>query len=195
MTDWQEIVLPGGGKLGDLVLLKGNHAKREQGVCVLEAVVWLAGEEHSDQTDCACPVIAAFLRVTNDRATDEQRQELRPYIPALVGSKAGRKVTVARGFVAADYAVRVFAPLRLEYHGRKEYATLLRGLTPITDKASAVAARDAAREVYRRASVTAAYAAVYAAVDAAVDAAALKTTLWPLRLELIDAMLAIKEAR
>lgn len=35
-------------QLETLTILKGSHTTREQGLCVMEAVAWFAGEPHSD---------------------------------------------------------------------------------------------------------------------------------------------------
>src|SRR5688572_12591969 len=177
--NWEDVVLPEDGKLADLVLLLGNHGAREQGVCVMEAVAWLAGEPHSDRPKCACPVISAFARRLNDTVDDADRQRLREFIPALVNSKATREVEIRRGFVAADHTVRIIAPLALDAVKRPDLAKRLRDCSPIVDKATAIAARDVSRAVRGdadfayAAAADAAYAADYAAAaDAATAAAA-----------------------
>jgi hypothetical protein len=58
-----------------------------EGVCLMEAVAWVTGEEHSDQPECACPVLTSAAITFNDRASDYDRQALIPAIPALVGSR------------------------------------------------------------------------------------------------------------
>jgi hypothetical protein len=179
MSRWQDVLLPEDGPLGELVLLSGSHKEREQGVCVMEAVAWLAGEPHSDRPTCACPVIAAFARGLNDNLDETDRQRLREFIPALVKSKASKAVRIRRGFVAADHAVRIIAPLALDAVKRPDLAKRLRDCSPIFDKATAIAARDVARAVHGDAAAYAAYAAYAAAyaayaayaADAAADAA------------------------
>ena len=47
-------------QLDTLHLDKGSHRSFEEGMCLLEAVAWVAGETHSDRPKCASPVIAAF---------------------------------------------------------------------------------------------------------------------------------------
>ena len=39
-----------------------NHKAREDGMCALEAVAWLAGEPHTDHPKCVSQVIGAFVR-------------------------------------------------------------------------------------------------------------------------------------
>src|SRR5215471_4062137 len=88
----------------------GSHARRGDGMCAMEMVAWLAGEEHGDGPRCACPVIAAVVRAFNDALPDDAARSLwlRPRIPRLVNSRAGSLDERARGFLVADYAVRVF---------------------------------------------------------------------------------------
>lgn len=38
--------------LDTIVLLKGNHRKREHGLCIMEAVAYFAGLPHSDHPEC-----------------------------------------------------------------------------------------------------------------------------------------------
>ena len=48
--------------LDTITLDSGSHDRRTDGVCVMEAVAWWAGEDHSDRPECVSPVIGAFLR-------------------------------------------------------------------------------------------------------------------------------------
>ena len=53
-------------KLETYQLMQGSHSDFEGGMCAMEFVAWLAEEPHSDAPDCACPVLAAFMRTWND---------------------------------------------------------------------------------------------------------------------------------
>lgn len=46
--------------LEKVTLREGAHGSREEGMCVMEAVAWFAGEPHSDSPDCASPIITKF---------------------------------------------------------------------------------------------------------------------------------------
>src|SRR6266850_1194287 len=131
-------------KLETLPLLHGGHANFEAGACAMEAVAWLAGEPHSDRPQCACPVISKAMIRLNDRiGDDEMRTELlRPLLPKIIGTRAAREVMIKRGFIAADFAERVFYPLYLEARGRTGEAARWRSAEEITDKSSALRARD-----------------------------------------------------
>ena len=115
MSTVYEDKLPPLGFFG-IDLRKGSHQGREDGVCAMEAVAWLAGEPHSDQPQCACPVIAAFVISWNDSLpTDEDRNRiLKPFIPKLVGSRITAKVEERRSYLALDWLIRVHAPAWLD---------------------------------------------------------------------------------
>ena len=133
-----------------LNLTHGQHKSPEDGMCLMEAVAYLGGEEHSDQPECACPVISAFGRSLNDRMGvgvegDALRAKyLVPLAEKLVGSLSTLGVEQKRAFFFADRAVRLFAPLALESAGLKEEAARLRALNEIVDEKTAQDAAHAA---------------------------------------------------
>jgi len=141
--DQQEIAR----RLLDVALDTGAHSDPEKGMCVMEAVAWMAGEKFSDAPRCACPLLASFLRRLNDRLPAEPRQLLKELIPLLIGSRGGYHTVIARVFHLADYSARVFAPWALDRLGYTEAAAKLRGMIKITTRADAAACREAAREI------------------------------------------------
>ena len=159
-----------------ITLSYGSHRSREQGLCAMEAVAWLAGEPHSDQPQCTCPVIAAFVRRMNDRLRDDEERAryLRPLLPVLIGTRTdSREVMQRRAYLAADWAVRTSVPMLFRALGREEWAARLEACAPVVDRETALVARDVAREVHAAAAYAAAYAAAaYAAYAAAAYAAA-----------------------
>jgi hypothetical protein len=151
--------------LSELHLDTSSHSTRDDGVCLLEAVAWFAGEKHTDRPSCVSPVLRDFGISLNDRFPDDKRQLLVPLIPELVGT-AGDGHDEARGYLALDWLVRMFTPAWLELAGLAESAAELRGLRRIVD----LTAADAAGPVVRASGVKAA-AARAAARAAAGDAA------------------------
>lgn len=119
--------------LDTLVLAKGGHGSIEQGACLLEAASYIAGERWSDQPQCVSVVLGAFGRRLNDNCTDEERQQLKPFIPRLLNTADDGK-DGARAFLAADWLVRDALPRLLETFGRAEEAQQLRALAAITDR-------------------------------------------------------------
>jgi len=160
--------------IGALTLTKGAHDSREDGVCLLEAVAWWAGKEHTDCPACVSPVLAAFGRSWNDGLDDGARQELRRFIPLLPGT-AEDGLDVARGLLALDWLTRVCLPAFLDAAGLTGHAADLRRLAPVTTSEDARTAQpriDAAGAAARDAAWDAAWAAAGAAARAAARAAA-----------------------
>ena len=147
-------------QLADLHLEKGGHASPINGMCFMEAVAYLTGEPHSDRPECVSPVLGSWGREVNDAMPTDRRQELKAFIPEMVGT-AGDGKDEARGFMCADFAVRVIAPMALGAAGLSDHATKLRELPEIVDKKTATVAAAAA---YRASA--AAYPAAYAAAAA-----------------------------
>jgi hypothetical protein len=172
--------------LETLVLQKGNHPDRSNGLCIMEAVAWVAGEPHSDHPKCVSPVVAAFCRRWQDDLDDAGRQRLKPYIPRMIGTAGSAAAEEVRAWLVTDWLVRVHTPAWLDVAGLKEQASALRALPPIdaTDSArdaqptieaareKAAAARDAAWAAARDAAWDAARAAAWAAARDAAWAAA-----------------------
>ena len=153
--------------LEGITLKHGSHTTREEGVCLLEAVAWVAGEPHSDRPACACPIMAAIGRRLNDRISrddDATRTALlRPAVLILVGSKATRDVERRRMYLALDWSLREIVPQWFDLvPSLAEYAAALRGLAPIVDTSTLFVASAVARK---------ARAAADDAYDAAADAA------------------------
>jgi hypothetical protein len=168
-------------------LKSGGHNDFESGLCVMEAVSYVAGEPWSDTPQCACPVITTFLRGWNDALPDDLRTDLlRGLIPRLVGTKSTPEVELKRSLLAADWLVRIHTPAWLRLAGLNAQAESLSGLPEITAMAQvpginpaieavrrdAAAARDAARDADWDAAWSAARAAAGDAAWAAAGDAA-----------------------
>ena len=85
-------------------LAPGAHSSPHEGVCVVELASVIAGEKFSDRPSCVCPLIGAFLRGWNDRASHVQRQRLSPYAARIVGSRSNRRVTRQRRDICLEWA-------------------------------------------------------------------------------------------
>lgn len=115
-------------------LRRGAHTTRTDGMCAMEMVAWLAGEPHSDEPRCACPVIAAFVRACNDTLHDDARNRyLRPLVPQLVNTRGSAADERARGLLVCDALVRTFVPAWLSRHHRAGEAALLTALPALVD--------------------------------------------------------------
>src|SRR5687767_459910 len=106
-----------------VTLKSGAHKRRSEGLCVMEAVAWFAGEPHSDHPSCTCPVIAAFLRSWNDSISDDAARTalLAQFIPKVVGTRSTPEVEVRRAWMAIDWMVREYTPAWLDLAGLAEH--------------------------------------------------------------------------
>jgi len=157
-----------------LSLFHGAHNPNHT-FCVMEAVAYVAGEEWTDSPQCVSPVIGAFLRVLNDSLDFDTRQQLKPYIPRVIGTNTDKKADEARAWLATDWLVRECAPAFLRCAGLTDHAETLEQLASLDSavrtksvQKDIVAARDAAGAAARDVAWDAAGAA---ARDAAWDAA------------------------
>ena len=158
-------------EIAALPLSSGQHSGIEDGMCVMEAVAYVAGEPWSDRPACACPVISAFMRSWNDALpTDEDRDRLlRPLIATLVGTRSTPEVEQRRTTMAADWMIRVQTPAWLRLAHLDSQAAALESLPEITDPAQCPSLMPTLNAA-RRDATAAESAAWSAAVSAAVSA-------------------------
>jgi len=156
-----------------LALSSGSHAEFDQGMCVMEAVSYVAGEPWSDAPQCACPVITAFCVSWNDSLPDADRTRLlKPLIPLIVGTRSAKEIEERRSYMALDWLIRVFTPKWLDMvPALHEHAKALRELDAIADMAGAAAAGVKVRAAGAAAGDAAGAAAWATAGDAAGAAA------------------------
>src|SRR5712664_2641057 len=137
----------------------------------MEAVAFVAGEKWSDNPECACPVISAFLRSWNDGLpTDADRDRLlKNLIPRLVNTR-NKSLEEKRSLMAADWLVRVHTPAWLRLAGLVQQAESLEPLPEITSMSQIPSIRGPIEAV--RNDATAARDAAWAAAGTAAWAAA-----------------------
>jgi hypothetical protein len=161
----------------DVPLQHGAHDSRDEGVCVMEMVAWMAGEPHSDHPECTSPVVAAFLRSWNDGLPDDAMRDrlLRPLLPVVLDTRTTAADETTRAWMATDWLVRVHAPAWMDLvPSLRERAAELRALPALTSAEIAVAVQatmEHARVDANAARAAAGDAAWAAAGDAAGDAA------------------------
>ena len=66
-----------------------DHETRQDGMCAMEFVAYLAGEPHSDQPACVCPALTAYVIALNDAMAQDWRQRLKPFLPRLIDTNDG----------------------------------------------------------------------------------------------------------
>lgn len=105
-------------KIEKITLADNSHDTREEGMCVMEAVAFLADEPHSDAPQCVCPVIRALLIQCNDAFDSDLRQQLlKPLIRRLIGSRCNEAVEERRRVLIVDWVERVAVPFWLDAAG------------------------------------------------------------------------------
>ena len=153
-------------------LYPGGHEPNGK-MCLMEAVAWTAGEPWSAHPECTCPVLAAFGRAWNDgmRSNDE-RAQLLPYIPLLIGTRSSPEVEQRRAYMALDWLARTFVT---EHAGDAVAAARAARATWDTDAARAACAAWAAwADGAAWADAGAAWEAAWAAGDARPPVASLR---------------------
>ena len=156
-------------KLDTIQLAKGGHRNPDHGLCLMEAVAYIRGIEHTDHPPCVSTVLGTYGRALNDVLPDDRRQELKPFIPQLPGT-ADDGLDEARSYLALDWLIRTYTPAWLDLAGLSEEARSLRELRRIVDLIAAQQAGPVVRAAQSKAY--AAWAAAWAAArDAARDAA------------------------
>ena len=105
-------------------------------MCAMEMVAWLAGEPHTDEPACACPVIGSVVRCFNDALPSDADRErlLRPLVPMLLNTKSSRAIESARASLVADCVARVIAPIMLQRSYRRTEADTLLGMAPLRNR-------------------------------------------------------------
>jgi hypothetical protein len=163
--------------LDSVTLQRGNGKAGGTELCVENLACAMRGLPHSDHPACVDEGIIAFSIRLNDAnwVTGEMRQGLKPFALRQLGT-ADDGFQQQRAFLAADYAVRKFAPIALRARGFVDLAGRLESLPEIVDSATAETARKEA----------------YDAHGAAADAAA-ATELWHLSTELLTKMVSLGE--
>ena len=168
-------------KLRELQLSAGAHQSLEDGMCVMEAVSYLAGEAFSDSPKCSCPVIGSFLRTWNDGLNNKDRQMLKEFVPLLVNSKSTVAVERKRHQMIGNWFYKVWTPSFLDLAGLNKHAKESQRLGEKANwdaawaaawAAAKAAAGDAARIAAGDATGIAAWAAAKAAAGIAAREAA-----------------------
>ena len=143
--------------LSKIKLVAGCGTGREGDRCAIQEYrAWRALDPSVDtRPKGVCPILHRLVIGFNDSRLG-WRALLVVWLPNLTGSEGNAATRQARAYKAADWAVRVFAPITLDARGFPKQAATLRALASITN----------------RTTCNAAYAAVADAADAAVAAAA-----------------------
>jgi hypothetical protein len=142
--------------LSKIVLTRGLHTTREEGMNAMEAAAYLAGLEHTECPHRVCILITIAMNTWNDHLPSDRIRTrlLVPLLPTILNTRGSGEVLVRRGWMAVDWLVRVHTAAWLERSGLAAHAAALRALAPIVDVASGEASKKvtlAARAAWRKA--------------------------------------------
>lgn len=100
-------------RLDQIELAFGHHRSFDAGACAMEVVSWLADEGFTDAPECASRVVALYTIGLNDNLSDENRQQLKPYLVRMIGTGSDGKDTVRRKILRREIAALTSPWLRL----------------------------------------------------------------------------------
>jgi hypothetical protein len=93
-------------------LVKGAGDPRTGKLCVMSFVAYLAGEGHSDRPATASPLVRELAVRINDAMPTAMRQELKPFVPRIIGTNDGRdgeRATLLRNITEQEILPRICA--------------------------------------------------------------------------------------
>ena len=156
--------------LKPLVLRRGSGGSFENGLCFMEAVSWLGGEECSDVPRCACPILGAFAIRLNDQLSNNNRQKLIPLAFDMLGTRSKVHEKLRAEYLLVQVARHVISK-SFDKIGLSEIAEKYREVVTVLGvKEVSISAKYAANAAYDDYDAYDAYDAAYGAVYAA-DAA------------------------
>lgn len=127
----------------------GKHKDRNDGLCLLEAAAFVAGEPHTDRPLCVCPVIAEYCRGLNDAKwlNDEDRTEYLMPLADVILDTVNQDKEAERAAHFIEIASRSVLPHYMMCCDRDDLVRLTLALPDIVNKATAQRTRDMAESV------------------------------------------------
>ena len=182
------------------VLSSGANDEGSGKRCLMEAVAFVMGYEHSDSPPCTCPAIADFCRQANDNLLDDERHRLWEVFEHIVGT-VSPKHEAARAEFFAMRAVNRWAVIACRGVVSDEIVSAMERASTQDEaaQAAALAWRDALSVIGnyygRRAALSASraankFGAGFAATTAASAAAAVDHENFDLAQEYVDTIIA-----
>lgn len=90
----------------------------KRGLCVMEAVAYVTGQEHTEAPKCVSEIIAGYLMGVNDHlTTTRERNLLKQTIPEIVGTRPLVPMKTASGkFVRDEHGEPVLRGVTIHEH-------------------------------------------------------------------------------
>lgn len=136
-----------GFDLNAITLSRGAHGYQFQGVaCAIEwanraAVMcptlrakYGAPDRFCDNHPTISPIVRRLIIGLNDSFNDDDRQQLRPYVVRVLGTRTNDADEVTRSRIAFDAYVRKFIPAALRAAGQSVLAEQVEALPPLTSR-------------------------------------------------------------
>lgn len=108
-----------------------------------------------DRSKHVCPVIGTFMSAWHEGLPDEDRAILVPLFATIIQTRATSRIEERRALMAADWLVRIYAPVWLNLAGLRAQARLLYDLPEITEIAQAFEMRAVLAQVSHQANAEA----------------------------------------
>jgi hypothetical protein len=89
------------------VLSRGAHEGPSDGACIMEYASFITGDRWTDFPGCTNRVLAKAAQLVNDLTEDDERQQLLPLLPRLMGTTEDTsEIRRAMAVAALDWAER-----------------------------------------------------------------------------------------
>ena len=105
-----------------------DHETRQDGMCAMEFVAYLAGEPHGDQPACVGPALTAYVIALNDAMAEDWRQRLKPFLPRLIDTNDGWTERRAARLIARAKSTFVPMAAHAGFGGEQAVARATEGL-------------------------------------------------------------------
>lgn len=101
-----------------ITLSRGDHKSPQQGMCIMECVAYIAGEQHTDHPACASQIVTNFAIGLNDIVWDADRNKLLPFVLRIVNSRGSVEIERIR----EDMIMRFYYRAHITERGRNDYS-------------------------------------------------------------------------
>jgi hypothetical protein len=157
--NWNEIV-------NDVPKLShGSHENFGPELCFMEMTAFIAGEPHSDNPECASPVLTAYGIGLND-AGQQFRDVLTPIVPQMIGTRNDELEPERLEYLIFNVARRILPIVLKEVVDPALVEAIVKASTYADLESAADAAAHAAHAGYADGAAYAAARAAYAAAHA-----------------------------
>ncbi|MGH7057466.1 MAG: hypothetical protein ACREFZ_06205 [Acetobacteraceae bacterium] len=176
-------------------LVKGAGDPRRGKLCVMSFVAFLAGEGHSDRPAAASPLVRELAVRINDALPRATRQQLKPFVPRIIGTNDGcdgERANLLRDATEAEILPRICTDFLASGHLRgwrrmAEFRELSSRLFDLTHS------WDPHADAHARSKLVVAVASLLCFCGAEAPDPAARGWYWDKAIELLDRICDIKD--